>query len=467
MIKASLIRIQNILGVDDVEIRPGHVTIIHGRNGEGKTSRLEAVKSVLVGGKNAFLKRIGSSEGETVVVFDNGMIATRKVNDTAKGGSLEVVHPQFKKLGAARSVLDGMLDAVSIDPQRFMDGKDEERLAILTAALSITISDQQLVDATGLPAEQVAEISKQVVGLTPLELVNHHRKHLMSVRTDSNRSVRQKESTLAQLRETLNGIDVSQDWDKTVIDLRTKAQTVTAELDAALRKNTELRDKGQQRAREDYLEARKAKRTECDRRIAEINAEFDAAVEQFIQERDATCAKFQKQADEFSCADRDRLKPLIDTAIADLTRAEETKKRVDSEKKTVALLEQFERELQFSREYSEKLTAAIEGIDQFKSSLLQSVPIPGADIRDGQLFINDVPFPTLNRQQKVEVCIEVAKLRAKAGNIGVVVFDNLECLDSDHMDEFVRQALATDLQWIVGRVSDAPGVNVEVINRED
>ena len=45
--KVAKINIKSILGIDEMEIKPGKITLVEGRNGAGKTSILEAIKAAL------------------------------------------------------------------------------------------------------------------------------------------------------------------------------------------------------------------------------------------------------------------------------------------------------------------------------------------------------------------------------------------------------------------------------------
>mgnify|MGYP001493802624 CR=1 FL=1 len=74
------------------------------------------------------------------------------------------------------------------------------------------------------------------------------------------------------------------------------------------------------------------------------------------------------------------------------------------------------------------------------------------EVRDGEIFRNDVPFDRLNTAQQVEVAVEVAKLRA--ADLGVICVDRIECLDSASLEAFRKSALESGLQLFVTRVAD-------------
>ncbi|MNE63998.1 hypothetical protein D3C80_1593820 [compost metagenome] len=80
------------------------------------------------------------------------------------------------------------------------------------------------------------------------------------------------------------------------------------------------------------------------------------------------------------------------------------------------------------------------------------MPIPGLEVRDGEVFRNGITFDRLNTAQQVDIAVEIAKLRA--GELGVICVDGIEALNSQAFDEFRERALQSGLQLFVSRVSD-------------
>ena len=102
--KVALIKIEQILGIEHLEIKPGLLTVISGKNETGKTSVLEAIKSVTTGGKDGTLLRQGAEKGSVVLVFDDGTEATRKV--TQKTDTVSVTKDGFRSTTPAPTSAD-------------------------------------------------------------------------------------------------------------------------------------------------------------------------------------------------------------------------------------------------------------------------------------------------------------------------------------------------------------------------
>lgn len=102
-------------------------------------------------------------------------------------------------------------------------------------------------------------------------------------------------------------------------------------------------------------------------------------------------------------------------------------------------------------------TQALEDLDHYKLELLQSLPIPGIEVRDGDIFRDGVQFDRLNTAQKVDIAVAIAKLRS--GALSIVCVDGLELLDADHYKAFKKTAEKSGLQMFVTRVA-GEGFNI-------
>lgn len=112
----------------------------------------------------------------------------------------------------------------------------------------------------------------------------------------------------------------------------------------------------------------------------------------------------------------------------------------------------MEIELGELEEDARRQARALDEIEAYKEELLAGLPIPGLEVRDGDVFRNGVQFDRLNTAQQVDIAVEIAKLRA--GELGVCCVDGIELLDSGAFDEFRERALDSGLQLFVSRVTD-------------
>jgi len=103
---------------------------------------------------------------------------------------------------------------------------------------------------------------------------------------------------------------------------------------------------------------------------------------------------------------------------------------------------------------SKTFTAALDNLTQFKSDLLEKLPIPGIEIQNGEILVDGIPFDRINESRKVRLAIEIAKLRL--GTLRLVIVDGLERLDSKTFEAFAAeiQSDAHDVQFVLARVTD-------------
>lgn len=416
--KVSKIRISNILGIDELEFEPGRYTEVAGHNGAGKTSVLEAIKSAIKGGHDATLLRQGAEKGEIVLVLDNGMEITKRVTPTK---SDTVVERDGMKASRPAETIKALADLLSVNPIDFLRAPKKERVNVLLEAMPMQADIETLSVITGTDASWVAD-------LPALEAIAQLHKQIYDERTGINRAAREKQSTISQLRGTLP-------------DMSADSAPDTTALTEQLAKLTEAKDAELERI-DNKLEGLRARSNE---RIAELQRQIDiekAAFADILQkanrQREKTLSDYNEQRNAISS------KLSAAQAVADqLARAQQTRD-------TIAAMESDVKSL--VSEAAEK-TAALTALEAYKATLLESLPIPGLEVRDGEIYRGGVPFDRLNTAQQVQIAIELAKLRA--GKLGLICVDGIELLDSKSYEEFKRQALASGLQLVVARVADS------------
>src|SRR5688572_20078808 len=97
-LKVAKVHISNIRGIKEMEFEPGSCTESSGKNGQGKTSILEAINAALSGGHDATLLRKGEEKGEIVIVLDDNTTITKRIS---AGGSSTIVSKDDMQIGRA------------------------------------------------------------------------------------------------------------------------------------------------------------------------------------------------------------------------------------------------------------------------------------------------------------------------------------------------------------------------------
>lgn len=134
--KITLLEISNFKRIKALRLEPNEngLTVIGGRNGQGKTSVLDAIAFALGGEKYrpSNLKR-EDAIGEAVIHIetDDGLVIERK----GKNSDLTVTDSTGKKHG--QTLIDSLISKLAIDLPKFLNANDKQKAEILLQILGI------------------------------------------------------------------------------------------------------------------------------------------------------------------------------------------------------------------------------------------------------------------------------------------------------------------------------------------
>lgn len=156
--KISSLEIENVKRVRAVHLEPAAngLTVIGGKNGQGKTSVLDAIAWALGGEKYrpSAPQREGAALGPRLkVVLDNGLVVERKGRNSA----LTVTDPAGRKGG--QQLLDAFVEQFAIDLPRFLRATDRDKAAILLRTIGV---EEELARLEG--QESAAYSKRRTIG---------------------------------------------------------------------------------------------------------------------------------------------------------------------------------------------------------------------------------------------------------------------------------------------------------------
>lgn len=135
-VKINELLIENVKRVKAVQFEPSAdgLTIIGGRNGQGKTSVLDAIAWAL--GGNNYKPSVPERDGALVppnlhIELSNGLIVERK----GKNSTLKVTDPNGNKSG--QQLLNEFVSTLALDLPKFIDGSDKDKADSLLKILGI------------------------------------------------------------------------------------------------------------------------------------------------------------------------------------------------------------------------------------------------------------------------------------------------------------------------------------------
>jgi hypothetical protein len=101
---------------------------------------------------------------------------------------------------------------------------------------------------------------------------------------------------------------------------------------------------------------------------------------------------------------------------------------------------------------ADRLTRALELCDQYKASMVETLPISGLEITDNVVTRNGVRWEQLNTAQQLEIAVAVAMLRFKDSDFRPIWIEGAEALDSDNLAIMEKELAAHGAQAFIGRV---------------
>lgn len=430
--KISHVSIKNILGIAELELSPQGFTEISGPNGTGKTSILEAIKSVLSTGHDATLLRKGADVGETVLVLDDGTELSKRVTPN---GSTSTVRRDGKKAPRPAEAIKALTDMLSVNPVDFLRAPKKDRVRVLLESMPIEADTQHLSELAGIDV-------RPQPGVHALHVIQLAHTQVYDARTGTNRAVKEKQATINQLEAAVPPAPAGVDGDEG--GLEDRLASITGTRDTTLGKITAKLDGLRAKAQQDI----DAVRVETQRLIDEAKAAGQAKVDAINAELAENERKAAAAREKANATHADATQPIH----AQLQIIRNDREAAGRRNQTLETIENLRTELATLTKEAAQQTKALEDIEAYKAELLAGLPIPGVEVIDGEIYREGVQFDRLNTSQQVGIAIEIAKLRA--ADLGIVCVDGCELMDSAHLEELRRQAAESGLQMFITRVTD-------------
>ena len=394
--KINTLELENVKRIKAVKIEPTKdgLTIIGGKNKQGKTSVLDAIAWAL--GGEAFRPSKPQREGSVIppnlkITLSNGIIVERK----GKNSSLKVTDPSGKKAGQA--LLNEFINTLALNLPKFMNSSNKEKATTLLNIIGVgdqlaqyEKQESELYNsrlAIGRIADQKAKYVKEMVSYpdAPKEMIS------------PSELIRQQQEILARNGE-------NQRKREKVGKYRYQVDTLTQELDN-LKKQTA------------------AKQAELDQATQNLSiATMDAT-----DLVDESTEELEKNIQDIE---------IINAKV----RANLDKEKADDEAK------------QYQSQYTE-LTNRLNDVRKAKMNLLNhaDLPLQGLSVDDGELTYNGQKWDNMSGSEQLKV--STAIVRKLNPECEFVLLDKLEQMDLDTLNEFNEWLETQGLQVIATRVS--------------
>lgn len=428
----SLVTIRNILGIEELTFDAGQFNAITGANGKGKTSILEAIKAALKGGHDSTLLRNGATEGEIVLLLEDGQEIHKRV--TPDKTDLAIIK-DGKKQPRSVETIKALTDALSVNPVDFLRATKNNRAQVLLESMPIKVDAERLTEISGIRIDANTERHA-------LHVIEAVHKEVYDQRTGTNRAVKEKQATINQLEGTLppGAIEIPPGADNLIAQLEQIDTEQQAELARISTKLGSLKQESDGKVEAIRQEAQ----AQIDAIKATAQAKIDAERAEFAETERKANGKRERELAQF--AER---RQQVSNQLATIEQAQSEAGRVQA---TIKTIETMREELEQLEGDAHKQTDALAGIAAYKADLLKSLPILGVYVQDGEIYRDNVPFDRLNTAQQVQIAVDIARLRA--GDLGIICVDGLEALDDATFAAFRTAAIESGLQMFVTRVGN-------------
>lgn len=394
--KINSLELENVKRIKAVKIEPTKdgLTVIGGRNGQGKTSVLDSIAWALGGDRYrpSEPQRQGSVLPPALkITMDSGLVVERN----GKNSTLKVTDPAGRKGG--QQLINEFVSQLALDLPKFMTASNKEKADTLLRIIGVgdklamlersetelynkrhavgQIADQKLKFAREMP--EYPDVPEQPISASEL--------------------IKQQQGIMAHNAENKRKRDNAASLQGKYDALNRKITTIQGELERLLVEQRILMD---------------------DLRIANMAAEHL---------EDLSTAQLEEDIENVE---------KINIKI----RANLDKEKAEEDAKT------------YQTQYSQ-LTSEIDSVRQAKANLLQSaqLPLPGLSVQDGELTYNGFKWDNMSGADQLKV--STAIVRKLNPQCGFVLLDKLEQMDVDTLGEFGYWLEQEGLQAIATRVS--------------
>lgn len=396
MIKINSLELDDVKRIRAVKLEPSEsgLTIIGGKNNQGKTSVLDSIAWALGGDK--FRPSGAAREGSAVpphlkVKLSNGIIVER----CGKNSDLKVTDESGKRGG--QQLLNAFISTFALDLPKFMESSSKDKAAVLLQIIGV--------------GDKLAEYDSQ-------------ENKLYNRRLEIGRIAEQKAKYAAELPE-YEGVPKEP----------VSASELIHQQQEILARN------GENQRKRDRAEQLKAAHANITSRIEILRSQLSE-----LETQQNSISEDLKIAEQSAAFLYDESTAELENNIRDIESINiKIRSNLDKEKAEMEAK-------QYKDEY-DSLTGMIETVRADRRKLLDNaaLPLPGLSVDNGELTYNGAKWDCMSGSEQLRVAAAI--VRKLNPECGFVLMDKLEQMDIETLNEFGTWLEAEGLQAIATRVS--------------
>lgn len=395
-VKISSLELENIKRVKAVALEPRQdgLTVVGGRNDQGKTSVLDGIAWALGGEKMrpSNPKREGAVNDPSLrVELSNGIVVERK----GKNGSLRVTDPTGAKAG--QTLLNSFVEQFALDLPKFMEAPSAKKAETLLKIIGV--------------GDRLAELDAEL-------------KRLCDERLAVGQMQRRKQGAADDMPEFPDAPSEP----VSVAELVRRQQAILAKNG----ENQRLRDHAGELTRQSNMLTADVSRlrdqlAQKEAELARVRADLETASKTAAQLQDESTAEI-----EAALAEVDEINEKVRT----------NQRKAEARAEADALKARYE-----------QMDAQVEAVRADRANLLDGakMPLPGLDVVDGELVYQGAKWDSMSGSGQLKVATAI--VRELNPECGFVLVDKLEQFDPDSLAEFAEWCESQNLQVIGTRVA--------------
>ncbi len=472
--KTTKIIIKNLFGIREAAL-DGRSVELAGPKGSGKTSVLDAIRYALTNRSDRdYIIHQGADEGEIIIETDTGLSIDRKTR-TTKADTVKVRDGSMLQTRPAE-FLAGIFTPLQLNPVAFTQLSRQEKNRVILSLIDFAWDMNWIKEQFG-EIPQGVDYSKHI--LEVLSDIQAENGIYFQSRQGLNRDIRNKNAFIADIAKDIPpGYDYAR-WDSYPIGDKYRELAAIREANSRIerarsfREGFESKKRGLEANRDLELAAIREdishERENLTSDIQRLQAQIDAArnklsgLELRQKEREEleqaryreAVAKLERDvgvADQYAGQE-----PTDTTALsAEVDEAEAMRKHLNEYQRMVSM----QKEVEALTEQSEELTRKIELARELPATILAqaSIPVEGLTVEDGVPLIHGLPISNLSDGELLELCVDITV--SKPGQLGIILVDGAERLDSVSRERLYAKCKAKGLQLIATRVTDAEALEI-------
>lgn len=395
-IKINKLEIENVKRIKAVKIEPTKdgLTIIGGRNNQGKTSVIDSIAWAL--GGDRYKPSQAAREGSVIppnlhIVMSNGLVVERK----GKNSSLKVTDPNGNKGG--QQLLNEFVEQLALDLPKFMESSGKEKAHTLLQIIGV--------------GDQLAALEKEEKEL-------YNRRLAIGQIADQKKKFADEQTYYPEAPK----------------ELVSPSELIRQQQEILARNGENQKKREQVEAIQQQVSMLREQIDEKEHQLKELKEKFEHVF------HDLTIAKTSA-------------KDLQDESTAEL---EESIANIEEINRKVRANMDKDKAEDDAREYKDQynaLTVEITDVRQKQIDLLKSAELPLTElsVKDGELIYKGQQWDNMSGSDRLKVSTAIVrKLNPKCG---FVLLDKLEQMDEDTLNEFGHWLEQEGLQAIATRVS--------------